>query len=224
MDSTATTHHTHPDEFHSWWTEPGEWVEPPNHRRKGWSGMVKTQIGSEVYYIKRQCNHLCRTIKHPLGWPTASREWHNINRLHHLGILVPTPCYHGTRRTAQGLEAILVTKELTGFTPLTEQSTLTAEQRQSLAKKTGKLLGVLHRARLKHGCLYDKHIMINWENKSPKIALIDLEKMRHTPTRSSAAKQDLDQLKRHQSVWSPEEWAYLVETHYETMHRGPDKF
>ena len=220
MDKSPSTRLSASDDFHTWWTQSGEWVEPPNHRRKGWSGMVRAQIGDDVYYIKRQCNHLCRTLKHPLGWPTASREWHNINRLHHLGVLTPTPHYHGTRRTAEGLEAVLVTKELTGFTPLTEQTTLSDDQRHCLAEKTGQLLGILHRARLKHGCLYDKHIMICWENKTPRIALIDLEKMRHSPTRSIAAKQDLDQLKRHQIIWSPEEWVHLINTHYEIMHRG----
>lgn len=201
------------DDFDLWWSLPGDWVEAPNERRNGWSGVVRTQFGGRRCYIKRQCNHLCRTPAHPFGWPTASREWHYLHRLHALGIVVPLPLYHASRPTAAGVEAVLATAELTGFTPLSAQTGLTAPRRQALATAVGHMLGVLHRARLQHGCLYDKHVMVCWRDDQAQVALLDLEKMRPRLRRSSAARRDLAQLRRHQSLWSDTEWNTLLHAH-----------
>ncbi len=200
-------------DFAYWWSLPGDWVEAPNERRNGWSGMIRTHVDGRTYYIKRQRNHSCRTFSHPFGCPTASREWHYLSRLHKLGLPVPTPRYHGTRRTAEGLEAVLVTDELNGFTALDAQKTLDAAQRIRLAATIGAMVGRLHRARLQHGCLYGKHIMVRWQDETPEIALIDLEKMRARLRHSAATRHDLDQLARHQTIWSADEWAVLLAAH-----------
>lgn len=200
-------------DFAYWWSLPGDWVEAPNERRNGWSGMIRAHVNGRTYYIKRQRNHSCRTLGHPFGWPTASREWHYLSRLHEFGLPVPTPRYHGTRRTAEGLEAVLVTDELNGFTDLDAQEALDAAQRTRLAATVGTMVGRLHRARLQHGCLYGKHIMVRWQGETPEVALIDLEKMRARLRRSTAVEHDLDQLARHQAIWSADEWAVLLAAH-----------
>lgn len=200
-------------DFDYWWYVPGDWVEPPNERRNGWSGMLRVKGESGTLYVKRQRNHLCRTLAHPFGWPTASREWHYLNRLRELGLRAPVPVFHGARRGAKGLEAVVVTEELSGYTDLSQQTELSPERYAALASRIGACLGVLHRARLQHSCLYDKHVMVRWDGDSPDVALIDLEKMRPRLRARAAAKHDLEQLQRRQSVLDADAWAVLLEAH-----------
>jgi len=200
-------------DFAYWWQVTGEWVETPNERRSGWSGMLRVHHRGELVYVKRQVNHLCRTLHHPLGWPTASREWFYLNRLQQIGLRVPTPLFHAARERRGGVEALLVTAELGGFTPLDAQRALPARHRRRLAIRVGRILARLHGVRLQHGCLYDKHIMVRWRGDEPEVALLDLEKMRTRLTRRAAARHDLDQLRRHQRIWSGEEWGLLEHSH-----------
>lgn len=202
-----------PDDFASWWAATGEWVEQPNQRRRGWSGMMRLRHGDKTYYVKKQCNHLCHTLRHPFGWPTASREFFNILRLQLLGITVPQPVFHGSRQTAAGHEAVLVTEELVGFVDLETQGTRTAEEKSQLAAAVGRVLGIMHRQQLQHSSLYDKHIMVRWQDGQPEIALIDLETLRRAWLPGRAAQRDLKQLKRRQRIWQDADWALLEQSH-----------
>lgn len=202
-----------PTDFEGWWNVPEQWVEEPNQRRNGWSGMIRLRIGSQTYYVKKQCNHLYRSVRHPFGWPTVIREYENIVRLKSLGIRIPEPVFQGVRKRGEGLEALLVTEELTGFTSLGDQTGLDQASRETLAREVGRVLGIMHRAHLQHSCLYDKHIMIRWQDGTPEIALIDLEKLRKPLFPWRAARHDMEQLKRRQSVWSDHEWKLLEESH-----------
>lgn len=199
-----------PTNFDAWWNAPGSWVEEPNQRRNGWSGMMRAPIDGVTYYVKKQNNHLYRSLRHPFGWPTTAREYQNILRLQKLGITVPNPVFHQMRKTKQGFEGLLVTEELSGFVSLDQQCSLAPEQGRVLADAVGKVIGTMHRAGQQHSCLYDKHIMVRWTDEKPEIALIDLEKLR--PARR-AARHDLDQLKRHQRLWDDETWAVLLASH-----------
>lgn len=202
-----------PQDFAGWWAVPGEWVEAPNERRNGWSGMMRYRIGDTVYYVKKQHNHLYHSWRHPLGWPTTDREYANLRRLQALGIGAPEAVFNGVQRNADGLDGVLVTKELQGYTDLAAQQGLSAEQRRVLAQTVGALVGRMHRAHLQHSCLYDKHIMVRWAGETPEVALIDLEKLRIPYLPWRAARHDLDQLRRHQRLWDEEEWAILLAAH-----------
>lgn len=209
------------DEFGYWWALPGQWVEAPNERRNGWSGVIRARSGEHACYIKRQRNHLCRTLPHPFGWPTASREAHFLQQVRALGVRVPEVIFHGARRTYGGTEAILATRALDGYAALSAQTGLSAAQQYALATELGTTLGVVHRARLQHGCLYDKHVMVRWQGTLPLIALLDLEKMRRRLTSAAAARRDLDQLQRHQTVLGPASWTQLVAAHRRVLAHPP---
>ncbi len=209
-----------PGDFDGWWNIQGEWVEEPNQRRNGWSGMMRFQCGSQMYYVKKQCNHLYRSLRHPLGQPTASREYENILCLTKLGLLVPEPVFHCTQRSKRGFEAVLVTKELYGFSALSDLTDLEPAAKETLAIEVGHVLGVMHSAYLQHSCLYGKHIMARWKDGRPEVALIDLEKLRRPLLGWRAAIHDLDQLKRHQFIWTPHEWNSLVESHRQSMAKA----
>ena len=206
-----------PEDFDGWWNASGEWVEEPNQRRNGWSGMMRVRIGDQVFYVKKQCNHLCRTLSHPFGWPTASRERLNIGRLQALGLSVPKPVFHGERRSEKGFKAILVTEELSGFQALDTQTGLDSAAREVLATEVGRVLGIMHRACWQHSCLYDKHLMIRWQGDRPEVALIDLEKLRRPIFSWKAASHDLAQLKRHQRIWSEDVWRGLEAAHRSSL-------
>jgi hypothetical protein len=212
-----------PTDFDEWWNAPGEWVEEPNQRRNGWSGMMRLRIGARLYYIKKQCNHLFRSLRHPFGWPTAIREYQNILTLKALVLIVPEPVFHGARRNANGFEALLVTEELSGFSALNDQTGLDLPARETLAREVGRILGILHNAHLQHSCLYGKHVMARWQDAMPEIALIDLEKLRRPVLPWRAARHDLEQLKRHQFIWSESEWDLLEQSHRHDLRKEQER-
>ncbi|ENO89720.1 lipopolysaccharide kinase InaA family protein [Thauera linaloolentis] len=212
------------DDYDYWWTLPGSWVEEPNERRSGWSGVIRAATGNGVAYVKRQRNHLFRSLRHPLGWPTASREWHFLLRLRALGIAAPTPLFHAVRHTAAGIEAVLATAALEDYHPLHELQALPAARRAAVAQALGQVLGRLHRARLQHGCLYDKHVMIRLHHDAPPdVALLDLEKMHRRLTPAQAARHDLTQLRRHQGLFDDQDWTRLLASHAHALahHAAP---
>ena len=206
-----------PMNFDEWWTVPGEWVEEPNQRRSGWSGMMTARFGDTLYYIKKQSNHLYRSLRHPFGMPTTSREFANILSLSVLGIQVPEPVFHGSRQGTEGFEGLLVTRELVGFKAIAEAATLSADEKRQLAIATGETIGRMHRASLQHSCLYDKHVMYRWQDGKAEIALIDLEKLRRPYLPWRAAQHDLDQLYRHQTIWDNSDWQRLLAAHREAL-------
>ncbi len=205
-------------DFEHWWTTDGKWVEEPNERRNGWSGVMRIRQHDSLFYVKRQFNHLCYTFRHPFGWPTTSREWHYLCRLEQIGLTAPEPVFHAVRRVSGGAtEAVLVTRELRDFVSLDTLTDTTAQQRTLLAQTIGDKLGRLHRARLQHSCLYDKHVMVRWDGETPAIALIDLEKMRTRLTCASAARHDLEQFRRRQHLFNAEEWEQLAGAHQRSL-------
>ena len=207
-----------PADFDGWWHIPEQWVEEPNRRRNGWSGMIRLRIKDTTYYVKKQCNHLNRSLQHPTGWPTVSREYQNIVLLNQLGIKTPNPVFHGIRHSRDGFEAILVTEELVGFRSLDHLNDLTPEQKTALAGETGRILGIMHRAHLQHSCLYDKHIMARWLGNTPEVALIDLEKLRKPFLFWRAGPHDMDQLSRHQTLWGTEDWQALMQAYEQSIN------
>lgn len=54
------------DRFDYFWSQRGEWVEEPNVRRGGESG-VQRLMGSDgqLLYVKRQTGHIHRGLLHP---------------------------------------------------------------------------------------------------------------------------------------------------------------
>lgn len=207
-----------PGSFDYWWSLPGAWVEPPNQRRHGGSGVVHGHAGGREVYVKRQHNHLHYSLRHPCGQPTAAREYHWLQRLRGLGIGAPRALFYGARARPDGAQAVLVTAALHGYRALAELDGLPVATAREIAAALGRSLGRLHRAALQHGCLYDKHVMIGLQaGQATAIALIDLEKMRRRVLPRQAAAHDLDQLRRHQRCFDRHAWAVLIDNHRRAM-------
>ena len=210
-------------DFDYWWNSKGESVEPPNLRRNGESGVERlstTNLG--VLYIKRQRNHLFRDLRHPLGLPTVMREKFATVALNRLGIATPEVVFAEARKTGEGWQAVLVTKELTGYADLENWYRAGGRQRigevqhQRLLMHFGSILGVMHRQHWQHSCLYPKHVFLTAgdETSLPDVAMLDLEKIRRRLLPGHAARRDLDQLRRHsRNLWNEQDWQALLAGH-----------
>lgn len=200
-----------------WWQAQGEWVEPPNVRRQGESGVQRLQRGDQLLYLKRQHGHLYRSLRYPFGRPTVLRERAALNAFEALGVKVPRTVYCGARKTpGEGWRALLVTEALEGFVDLDtwladdKRLSLPAGWHDAMLQQLAITLATVHRARWQHGCLYGKHVFVRVaRNGEPEIALLDLEKCRRRLLPERGARKDLDQLRRHSSLKS-QDWERLI--------------
>ena len=67
-------------DFESLWEVQLEAVDEPNTGRGGWSSVFRMELEGSGFYLKRQSNYLTRTLHHPFGEPSFSREFRNISR------------------------------------------------------------------------------------------------------------------------------------------------
>ncbi|AZS50904.1 InaA protein [Entomomonas moraniae] len=201
--------------FEQWWSTQGEWVEQPNQRRGGESGVLRTTTeDGKVIYIKRQENHIYRDIFHPFGQATIIREYKAYCALTKAQVNVPKLIYCGV----QNKKAILVTEALDGFIDLdswmeqNQGQPFYAETLNKILTETATMLAKLHLNKLQHGSLYGKHLFVKAEtNEQPlvEVALLDLEKIKKRNTAKEAALHDIPKIKRH-SLLNSEQWHFFV--------------
>ncbi|MBX7270671.1 lipopolysaccharide kinase InaA family protein [Stutzerimonas chloritidismutans] len=212
--------------FQRWWNTQGEWVEEPNQRRAGESGVQRIRLRDPQQpqlYCKRQIGHLYRSLLHPFGRPTVLRELQALQAFGRLGVRVPELVYCGTRQQAGQWQALLVTAELEGFVSLEDWYQQALSERfgpavqERMLTAVGISLGRIHQARWQHGCCYPKHIFLKVHGEgdaaSVEVALLDLEKSRRRLRRSAAARHDLRQLKRHRQSMPEHDWQRLQAAH-----------
>ena len=218
-----------PSSFDSWWQIQGEWVEEPNDRRGGYSGVQRITQQDQLFYAKKQTGHTYRSLLHPLGRPTILRERAALLGAAKAGVAVPEIVYCAAEHTTDGWRALLVTKALEGFQPLDEWYAGNNREQyddalhQQLLQQVANCLARLHKARRQHGCMYAKHIFVRIQgtaaNTRCDIALLDLEKSRLRLTRKQAALHDMLQLRRH-SPWDQADWQTLVGHYQVAMGRS----
>lgn len=212
-----------PGSLETWWQLQGEWVEAPNDRRGGHSGVQRIWKDDTLLYAKRQTGHIHRSLLHPFGRPTVLRERDALLGARKAGVTVPEIIYCAAERNTQGWRALLVTKELEGFQPIdawyadNDRADYGEALHEQLLQKVAQSLASLHKARWQHGCIYIKHIFVRITSEgqalTPEVALLDLEKCRRRLTSKQAALHDMLQLRRH-SPWSQADWQSLI-GHYQ---------
>ena len=202
--------------FDLWWSGVGDWVEPPNQRRGGESGVLRMRDqDARLCYVKRQIDHLYRSWLHPLGRPTAMREAAALHAWRAIGVRVPEVLFSAARQVGGQWQALLVTEALEGFQDLEHWYAQGGLERDGealharLLEAIGTTLARLHRERWQHGCLYPKHIFFRVHDGEVEVALLDLEKSRRRWSGKRAARHDFRQLRRHTS-WKQAEWTHLV--------------
>jgi hypothetical protein len=220
------------DGFEAIWSLEAPWVEEPNFRRQGWSGVSRLELDGPsdtpvVAYLKRQENHGYRSLLSPFRLrPTAFREYKRLLGMHAAAVTAPEVLYYGERKADRKLQAILITREIPHSVSfedyLLRQDERAAMEVQRVLQDTAALIGRLHRHRFQHCALYGKHVLISGFQSDPPVSdpaaaqlvpyLIDVEKSRRRPSRISIALRDLNQFYRH-APWSGSQWRIFLE-HY----------
>lgn len=172
--------------FEQLWNFKGEWFEPPNRERGGWSGVNYIELTDNAgdkhgFYLKRQQAHMRRTWRHPIaGEPTFVREFEILEHLSKHAVATPNLVFFGNEQD----KAILVTQALTGFLAadewLKKQGKISVDQQNSLMRALAQAVRKMHLAGVQHRSLYLKHLFVKQNNGSFEVALIDFEKSRIT--------------------------------------------
>ncbi|MHC8406091.1 lipopolysaccharide kinase InaA family protein [Pseudomonas sp. TMB3-21] len=221
VQCAAGTNGASQDRFDYYWNQRGEWVEEPNVRRGGESGVQRIKgSDGQLLYAKRQTGHIYRSLMHPLGRPTVMREQDALIGLRQIGVRVPELVFCGAKRDpVHKWRALLVTKSLDGFEEIEHWYAGGGRERHGEAvhdrvlKDLADNLARMHRGRWQHSCIYIKHVFVRVSGEGDaaqvEVALIDLEKCRQRPTAYRAASHDMKQLRRHSS-FSTADWKKLV--------------
>ena len=200
--------------FDALWTLKLEAVDEPNTERGGWSSVYRLDLGEAAFYLKRQSNHLTRSLLHPFGEPTFAREFRNIQRYAALGIPALQAAFFAERKLPGEHRAVLLTRALDGWQDLDSWlpgwTALDESRRAAILKACGELARRLHQAGQMHGCFYPKHIFLRERADGFDAQLIDLEKTRPLLFGRRDRVKDLEPLLRRAGVWSEAEVGVLL--------------
>lgn len=214
------------DSFEALWALDLPAVDEPNTERGGWSSVYRVQLPGQNYYLKKQRNHLTRSLCHPLGEPTFARELRTIQRYQRLGIAALTAAFYAQRRTRDGYCAVLLTHALDGWQDLSAYlaiwQALAPEQQQSLINACALLARQLHQAGQIHGCFYPKHIFLREQDSGFTACLIDLEKTRPLLLGRRDRIKDLEPLlRRTDKQWGVAEWQLFLRSYLDDARQVP---
>ena len=230
VDYVSPVGHQDVDRFEHFWNQRGEWVEEPNERRGGQSGVQRiVSAHGRLLYAKRQIGHLYRSWLYPFGRPTVMRERDALNGLRMLDVGVPELVFCGAQQDQHHQwQGLLVTAALEGYVDIEqwyaagERERHGEEVHERLLKQLAGNLARMHNGRWQHGCLYAKHIFVRVVDEQVDVALLDLEKARQRLNRTRAARHDMQQLRRHSS-WSGADWqklSYFYEAAFGSAIKG----
>lgn len=207
------------DSFEALWARQLEAVDEPNTSGEGWSSVFRLELEGQGYYLKRQSNYLTRTLSHPFGEPSFSREFRNISRYRQLRIPALQAVFYGQRKVNGEARAVLLTRALDGWDDLDSLlqrwSTLSGAQRTGILQACGHLALRLHDAHQMHGCFYPKHIFLQATDSGYQAQLIDLEKTRPLLFGQRDRIKDLEPLLRRAGVWNGDDVRQLLSTYLE---------
>jgi len=212
-------------DFESLWEVQLEAVDEPNTGRGGWSSVFRMELEGSGFYLKRQSNYLTRTLHHPFGEPSFSREFRNISRYQQLGIPALHAVFYGESRVDGERRAILMTRALDGWTDLDtllqQWSEMDAPQQKAILQACGDLAQTLHAAGQVHGCFYPKHIFMRAKAGMYRAQLIDLEKTRPALFGRRDRVKDLEPLLRRAPMWSEAHVRELLAAYLQSGSESP---
>lgn len=202
------------DEFKQWWATEGDWVEEPNHRRKGMSGVQCVERNGKKLYVKRMTHHLFYSLRYPFGRPTIVREITVINELARAGVIVPKIVYGNAIKVDGEWRALLVTEDMTGFISIDEwyqQHAVTPypdDVRHAMLKAVALAFKKMHQVKRQHGCCYVRHIYVKTQGTA-EAGFLDLEKSRRRFRRHKAVHHDFSQLEKNLHPIPQADWEQI---------------
>jgi tRNA A-37 threonylcarbamoyl transferase component Bud32 len=177
--------------------------------------VFRLNLEGSGFFLKRQSDYFTRTLHRPCGEPTVAREFRNIERYQRLGIPSLQAVFFGERKVDREHRAVLLTRALDGWMPLTRLlanwQKKTEKDRRLIISACAALVGKLHLAGLKHGCLYPKHLFVHEHQGHWQACLIDLEKTRRLWLRWRDQVRDLETFLRTVRVWDGKEQREFLE-------------
>lgn len=204
--------------FDDWWNIQADTIEPEN-TRKGWSNVIDHYLadGTRVF-VKRQENFRPQNWYHRFrNRLTFELEFENHQKLHAAGIRTFELIYSESRTSNGNRQAVFVTKELDGYSPLIELMHYWHEHgwpshtdRRRVLKPVVTLAQKLHQANILHNAFNGRHIFVNIPigANGPEIptnietALIDLEGVKTLKPKSDlGVLRDLLSLNRRMRYW-----------------------
>lgn len=206
-------------DFAALWALQLEAVDVPNTERGGWSSVARLQLDGQGLYLKRQINHLTRSLRHPFGEPTFAREFRTIQQYQRLGIPALKAAYFAQRKVGSEQHAILITYALDGWQDLDywfeQWLELSPAEQKGIIHACAQLAKTLHGAGQMHGCFYPKHIFLQrLEGQGFTAQLIDLEKTRPLVLNKRDRIKDLETLfRRSRRVWGAEQWRVFLHSY-----------
>ncbi len=207
------------EEFDAWWATEGDWVEEPNQRRNGMSGVQRIERDGKVLYVKRMTQHLFRSLRYPLGRPTIVREIQVLNELERAGVKVPKIVYGKAMKHNGEWRALLVTEEMHGFCSIDQWYKQHADlpfedqTRQEMLRQVALAFHGMHSINRQHGCCYVRHIFVKTSGQI-EAGFLDLEKSRRRWVRSKAINHDFRQLEKYLSPIPPKDWEQVKAFYY----------
>ncbi len=160
------------DEFNHWWATEGDWVEEPNYRRNGMSGVQCVERNGKKLYVKRMTHHLFHSVRYPFGRPTIVREVAVIKELERAGVIVPKIVFGEAVKIEGEWRALLVTEDMAGFISIADWyaqhavSPYSDEVRQAMLKAVALAFKKMHSINRQHGCCYVRHIYVKTEGNA----------------------------------------------------------
>ena len=215
-------------DFDALWNYQGEWVEPINNRRGGWSGVCRLSIpntSEPPFYLKRQENHCFKTFKHPLkGIPTYRREVTNIHRFMKFKIPTVDLVYYGERKSANKRQAILISRALEEYEELEPWiSKANDSQLNEMLQILAIQIRTMHAHGLMHMYLNSSSILVRKTKKSLlekskiDIRIIDLESVRIQPISIQRRLKDLSYLLNNISGLTKQNFSDFLNYYFESM-------
>ncbi len=208
-------------EFQKWWATEGNWVEEPNERRNGMSGVQCIERDGKTLYVKRMTEHLYRSVLHPFGRPTIVREIQVIRELERVGVNVPKIVFGQALKIDGQWRALLVTEDMKGFICIGdwyEKHAVTPfpdEVRLEMLRQVAHAFKGMHSIRRQHGSCYVRHIYVKTEGQI-EAGFLDLEKSRRRWTKNQAIQHDFKQLEKYLDPIPAADWQY-VKDYYATL-------
>jgi hypothetical protein len=197
------------------WALKADWFEEPNDRKGGWSGVSRIELklprgGKVGVFLKRQEDHVSCSIWHPIkGIPTFQKESESIERFRNSNIPTLEVIFYKGWTEGKHQRAILITKELAGFLPLSDKVyqpenkfVRNKQKKLVLFRRLVELMHAMHSKNLEHGCFYLKHVFAKRLSENDvELCVIDLEKVKRRLRKKQAIFRDLFTLSRHAKGW-----------------------
>lgn len=190
------------DGFDALWSWPGEIVDEPNRRGRGFSQVFRHHLdGDGAFYRKQQQDYF------PRGLPGRDllllREYRALQRFAAAGVDTLEVAVLALRRHHGHRQGLLVTRALTAHQPLDRLlAKWQGRPPDIVSRALADYLRHMHGARLFHGNLYPKHLFIDPRLASGQavagaVRVIDLEDARWLPFGRRGAIRDLEKLHRY---------------------------